>query len=76
MARKRSRRNSDSSVLAIALNSHWGVSAAFSALVFGIAYLVAPAYVKKQLLFKNFHDFVRRNVHCSPPKFNQEFSLN
>jgi restriction system protein len=50
MARKRSRHNSDSSVLAIALNSHWGVSAAFSALVFGFAYVIAPAYAKSNVI--------------------------
>lgn len=50
MARKRTRRNNDSSAFAIALNSHWGVSAAFSALVFGFAYVIAPAYVKSSVI--------------------------
>jgi len=50
MTRKRSRRNSDSSAFAIALNSHWGVSAAFSALIFGFAYVIAPAYAKSNAI--------------------------
>ncbi len=49
MARKRTRRNNDSSMFAIALNSHWGVSAAFSALIFGFAYVIAPAFAKSNV---------------------------
>jgi len=59
MARKRTRRNNDSSAFAIALNSHWGVSAAFSALVFGVAYVIAPAYVKSSVILTSVRGWGR-----------------
>jgi restriction system protein len=44
MTKKRTRRNNDASVIAIAINSHWRFSAMLSAGILSTAYLILPAF--------------------------------